>query len=499
MPFVMRTVIIYALGGQYIGLNGLFTSILQVLNLAELGVGSAMVYSMYKPIVEDDTATICALMRLYRKYYRFIALVVMVGGLIVLPFLPYLVKADTVPSDINLYVLYLLNLSATVASYCLFAYKNCLLLAFQRTDIESRVSIAVSTVSYTIQIVLLFLMRNYYVYTLILVVSNLVTNLVTAFVVDRLFPKYHPKGNISTEETKAIHKRVRDLFTAKLGGTITGSADTIVISAFLGLYDLAVYQNYYFIMNAVISFVFVVFNSVIAGIGNSLVVESTEKNYLDFRKLSFLINWITIIAVSCFMCLYQPFIKLWVGEKYILKYPFVILFCVYFYVIVVQQLACVYKDAGGIWHQDRWRPLLTGITNLGLNLLFVQKFGLYAILLSTILSYIVVAMPWLIHNLFTTVFYRKPTGYVLFVLVGFVASLSIGTICYYVCSFISIQPVLDIVLKFIICVVLSNLIIILLYRKHCLYNQMLDLVDNVFNGRMHDIILMLKTKDKKRE
>ena len=125
IPFVMRTVMIYFLGIQYLGLNSLFTSILQVLNLAELGVGSAMVYSMYKPIVEDDKERICSLMRLYRTYYRVIGLIIAVAGTILTPFVPHLIKGD-VPADMNVYILYLLNLGATVLSYWLFAYKNSL-------------------------------------------------------------------------------------------------------------------------------------------------------------------------------------------------------------------------------------------------------------------------------------------------------------------------------------------------------------------------------------
>ena len=141
VPFIMRTAIIYLLGAQYLGLNSLYASILQVLNLAELGVGSAMVYSMYKPIAEDDHKTICALMALYKKYYTIIGIIILIVGGILTPFIPSLIRMDTVPQDVNVYVLYWLNLGATVLSYWLFAYKNCLLSAYQRTDIISKISI----------------------------------------------------------------------------------------------------------------------------------------------------------------------------------------------------------------------------------------------------------------------------------------------------------------------------------------------------------------------
>lgn len=493
MPFIMRTAIIYILGIQYLGLNSLFTSILNVLSLAELGVGSAMVYSMYKPIAEDNIPMICALMQLYKKYYRIIGLIILIAGLLLLPFLPHLVKTDTVPEDINLSILYLINLSATVVTYWMFAYKNCLLAAFQRTDIQNKIILAVSTISYIVQLAVLCFLHNYYIYTCILVSSALLNNLVTAWIVSKKYPDYHPKGSLPESEVKTINQRIKDLLTAKLGGTIVSSADSIVISAFLGLTILAVYQNYYFVVSSVIGFVLVLFSATTAGVGNSLVVETEEKNYWDFRKFAFLINWIAIVCISCFMSLYQPFIKLWVGENLMLDYSFVLLFCAYFYVFVIQQLACVYKDASGIWHSDRFRPLVSGVFNLGLNLLFVKRWGLYAIILSTIFSYVLIAMPWLIHNLFTTVFHRNSREYVVFILKGFAIAYIVGAICYFVCGFIRGSLVGQLLIRFVICTVLSNFLCILIYRKHELYNPMLELVDAVLKKKAHPVIQRLKT------
>lgn len=406
IPFVMRTVMIYLMGVQYLGLNSLFTSILQVLNLAELGVGSAMVYSMYKPIAIDDETRICALMKLYRTYYRVIGLVIAIIGVFLTPFIPKLIKSD-VPPDINIYILYILNLAVTVLSYWLFAYKNCLLDAHQRTDVTSKVTLVTNTVQYALQILVLVLFKNYYAYVIVALFTQAMTNIVIAMVVTKMFPDYRPNGKLESSEIKTINRRIRDLFTAKLGGTITNSADTIVISAFLGLTTLAVYQNYYFIMNAVCGFITVLFSSITAGIGNSLVTETIEKNYKDFKVFSFIICYILCICCCCFIGLYQPFIRLWVGNKYILDYRFVILFCVLFYCLELAMLWASIKDAAGLWHSDRFRPLVGASVNLILNIVLVQYCGLYGIILSTVLSYIFISMPWLIHNLFSLV-YKKP-------------------------------------------------------------------------------------------
>lgn len=257
IPFIMRTVMIYTLGVQYLGLNSLFTSVLSVLNLVELGVGSAMVYSMYKPIAEDDEQIICALMRLYKIYYYAIGLIIAIIGIILTPFIPKLISGD-VPKDINIYILYLMNLGATVLSYWLFAYKNSILQAHQRTDIVSKVTLVTNTIQYGLQIIALCLFRNYYYFVIAMLAAQALTNVVTAIYADKLYPLFKPKGKLDQNEVKKINQRIKDLFTAKVGTVVVGSVDTVVISAFLGLTVLAVYQNYYYIMNSICGFITVI-------------------------------------------------------------------------------------------------------------------------------------------------------------------------------------------------------------------------------------------------
>ena len=252
IPFIMRTAMIYFLGVEYLGLNSLFSSVLQVLNLAELGVGAAMVYSMYKPIAEDDTAKICSLMKLYRTYYRVIGGVIGGTGLVLTPFIPLLVKSD-LPEDINVYILYLMNLALTVLSYWLFAYKNSLFQAHQRIDIPNKVTLITNTIMYILQFFVLIYIKNYYVYVLISLFTQAMTNILTAIAATKMYPSYVPVGTLSKDEVSVINHRVRDLFTSKIGFVIVNSADTIVISAFLGLSMLAVYQNYYFILKSIIN------------------------------------------------------------------------------------------------------------------------------------------------------------------------------------------------------------------------------------------------------
>lgn len=464
MPFILRTLIIYVLGDQYLGLNSLFTSVLQVLNLAEMGVGSAMVYSMYKPIAENDTKKICALMQLYKIYYRCIGLMILVIGLCLTPFIPSLI-ADTIPADINIFVLYYLNLGATVLSYWLFAYKNSILQAHQRVDIVSKVTIVTDTIRYVFQIITLFLFKNYYYYVILILVTQAMTNICTAIVANKMFPQYHPEGKLPKKDVKKINQSIRDLFTAKFGGVVLNSADTIVISAFLGLTVLAIYQNYFYILTSVIAIVQVIYQACMAGIGNSLVVEDNKKNYADLEKFTFMIAWLSGVCVAFFLCLYQPFMRIWMGEERLLDFGMVICFCIYFFVYEINMLLNLFKDAGGIWHTDRWRPLVTSLVNLTLNLILVQYIGIFGIIFSTVLATICVGMPWLLNNIFTEIFKCDRKPYILKLLKYATMTTIAATLTYFIARLIPGNDYVLVIVRGILCCIIPNIFFFVVYRK----------------------------------
>ena len=484
MPFVIRTVFIYTLGMEYLGLNSLFTSVLSVLNLAELGVGRALIFSMYKAIADDDDIKICALMKLYRKYYRIIGLVILLAGLVLMPFVPKLIKG-TVPDGMNVYILYLINLSATVVTYWLFAYKNSLISAYQRSDISYKISMITITVQYVCQIIALVFLKNYYVFIIIMVAIGIVTNLVTAYVANKLFPSYHPTGSLSKEEVRIINKKVKDLFTSKIGGVVADSVDTVVISAFLGLTTLAIYQNYFYVVSAVTGFISVIFNSCLAGIGNSIVTESKEKNYNDMKKLSFIVFCISTFAVSCMLALYQPFIEIWTGKENMLGYGYVICFVVYFYFKQIINLLNVFKDASGIWHEDRFRPLVGAFSNLIMNLIMVQFWGLYGVILSTIVSTIVVSIPWIIHNLFSILFCRSSKEYIGLEFIFLLFVCVMASITTLICININFDSlILTMIVRLIVCAVLVSVSILVCFWKKKEFISSVQILDSITKGKI---------------
>lgn len=484
VPFVLRTIIIYVLGMEYAGLNGLFSSVLSVLNLAELGVGTAMVYSMYKPIVDEDVETVNALMRLYKIYYRIIGSIILVLGLALMPFIDNLIKGD-IPDNLNIYLLYGLSLGSTVVSYWLFAYKNCLITAHQRSDINSKITIAVSTITYGLQIAFLFLTKNYYHFLIISVVMTAMTNIVTGIIADKMYPKYRQGGSLSDEKRKDINKRIRDLFTAKIGAVIIDSVDTIIISAFLGLRYLALYQNYFLLFTAIYGFITMFMSSSTASVGNSIITASKEKNFEDLKKFTLLMVWLGGICCCCFAGGYQPFMELWVGKNNLLDYGIVLLFVAYFIIKVVNALLNLYKDAAGMWHKDRFRPLVTALSNLVLNIILVNFIGLYGIILSTVVTMLGIGMPWLYYNLFTEYFKNNPTKYILKTLLYLLLvaiSVAISVLC---CNFIAFDSlILTFAIRIVVCAIVPNVIFFVTLFKDKDFKQLARVADRLTKGKI---------------
>ena len=478
LPFLFRSIIVNTLGVEYLGLNSLFTSVLQVLNLAELGVGSAMVFSMYRPIAENDDAKICALMHLYKIYYRIIGAVILVLGLLLTPFIPKLINGS-VPSDINVYVLYIMNLLATVLSYWLLAYRNSVLQAHQRLDVRSKLTIITDTIKYLLQLVALYLCTNYYLYVLAILFTQILNNLLTAVVAKQMYPNYNPTGSLSKDETQTINHRIKDLFTSKLGGVIVNSTDTLVISAFIGLEVLAIYQNYFYIVNAIMGFIAILNNSVLAGIGNSMIVRSKEENYKEFRLFVFGEAWIFAFCACCFSTMFQPFMTIWMGDNLLLDYPIVILLCAYFIGYEYVMLLSVYKDAGGIWHEDRFRPLISGIINLASNLILVHFIGLYGVVISTIISVYGISAPWITKNVYNLIFKDEDISDFISAIIKYVCVLAIAMLCVnLICNMIKDDNILTLMFKLVATTIVFNIIFVSAYIKNPKLKVMYEMISN---------------------
>ena len=462
LPFVLRTTMIYALGMEYVGINSLFTSILSALSLTELGFTSAIVFSMYKPIADEDHAKLCALLKYYRRVYQSIGVIIFGLGILVLPFLRYFVISE-LPPDLNLYVLFLGFLINTCSSYFFGGYRSSLLTAHQREDIVSRVNGAIMLIGYITQIVIVLVLRNYYLYVVNIILMTIATNSIRAGRAQKLYPHIQCEGKLSKADKKEIKINVGALFTRKVGGTLSLAFDNIVISAFIGITMVAIYGNYNLISSSILGFFVIFFRLITAGVGNSMVLESPQKNHEYFRKYTFITNWALIWATSCLVCLYQPFTAIWIGQSNMLDFPFVILISALFYLSGSRRLVLSYKDAAGLWKKNAFSPLIAAVVNLLLNLVLVHSIGIYGVVLSTIISYVMIEIPWDGYVLFKYYFSMKPNLYFGKWLLNLIKMALITSVTYGVCSVIVITDyILLIVIRLILCIIIPNVLLLLI-------------------------------------
>lgn len=474
LPFFIRTAMIYIMGSEYVGLGSLFTSILSVLSLAELGVGNALIFSMYAPIANDDNDTVCALLNLYKKIYRYIGLAILGVGLALMPFLKYLISSGY-PANMNIYVLYLIYLTNTVISYLMFGYKQSLLVAFQRSDIISKRTMVVQVLQNIIQFSVLFLTRNYYLYIIFLPVFTAITNLFNLIIVNKMYPQYTPHGEVSRELKASIQKKVLALIGTKANATVLHASDNIVISAFLGLTMVGIYGNYFYIMNSIVGVMTVIYSSLTAGLGNSLATESIDKNYEDFKTLSFLNTWMVAFCSVCLLCLYQPFVKMWVGMELMFSMRIVVLLVIYFFVYQIRRIVLTYKDAAGIWWEDRFRPYVVMAVNLVFNILLVQIIGIEGVIVSTVMS-MLISIPWENFTIFKYIFHRSSKEYYVTYIQYTAVTAVMAIVTYAVCAWMP-EGWLGVFLRAGICVVIPNLIFGFVFRETMEFRKSKELLE----------------------
>lgn len=466
LPFVTRTVLIYILGVEYVGLTSLFTSLLSVLSLAELGVGTALVYAMYKPIAEGDNDKIGALLALYRRWYRIIGLVILSLGLCLVPFLQYLVSGD-VPADVNIRLLYGIYLVNTALSYFMYAYKQAAFTASQRSDVVSNVGSIFAVVSALAQVVALVSIKSFYAYVLVFPIITCLQNLAISILFDKRFPNYRASGELEKTEVKEIGANIAGLMIQKIGNVFLTSVDSIIISAFLGLTLLGMYNNYWMIVTGVAALLSTVCAAIIPSIGNSIVTESKKKNQRDFVKFNFIYTWLASWFGCCLMALCQPFVEIWVGSGNMLDFGMVALLGVVFFANHMSDMTYVYRDAAGLWRQGKFVPLVAAIVNFALNIALVNVIGLPGVAISSIVALVVVYTPFYTKILFLT--YFEDRGAWLKYVAGQLARTAIFTamalFCSWVVSIVPVGGVAGIAVKLVVMIVLPNLLLLAVYGR----------------------------------
>jgi len=479
VPFFLRTLIIYKIGIEYLGLDGLFVSVIQVLNIAELGVSSAITFSMYKPLAEKDTATVCALLSFYRKIYHIIGIVILFLGLSMLPFLDMLISG-AIPKDINIHILYILYLLNIVLGYFIYAYKNSLLIAAQRSDIISNIDSVLLFIKCIVQGIVIFQFNNYYLYVLVQPVFTVLNNISIYYISSKYYPMYVCEGEIDNSLYQDIKKRVAGLMIYRLCNVSRNGFDNIFLSAYLGLSTVAIYNNYYLILTGVISVMGVVSQAVIASIGNSIATETVNKNYDDFEKFNFLYMFISGAITVILLLVYQPFMVLWVGADYLLPFSVVIALSLYFYILKMGDVRGMYNDAAGLWWEQRYRTVLEVVVNIYLNYILIFRYGVLGIVLASLISCFFIGFLGSSIVTFRSYFgYNKFYMYLKNQMLYMLCTLMLaGLICFGVNNSDQLAPVYEIVKRVIVGIVLYVCSMYLLWHQTKVFKSMQAFLTN---------------------
>ena len=463
MDFAVKTIFIYVLGNEYLGINGLFSNIITLLSLADLGIGMAIPYSLYKPLADKNTKKIKSLMKYYSKIYSSIGLVVLLIGLSITPFLPLIIK--DMPDIPHLYLIYMMFVTHSALSY-LFVYKRFLIESDQKGYIISKITFTCSFLLNVVRVILLLLTKNFVIYLACSIVFVIIQNIWYSKKADKLYPYLKEKNTqkIDKKEVKDINKNIKSLFIYKIGSVIANGTDNIIISKFIGLIAVGLYSNYLLIINSVNNIVAQIFNAITSSIGN-LVATDNNKSKTIYEKLSFFNFYIFSLCGICIFILINPFINLWIGKDYILSNFVAFLLAINFYISGMQSVTNSFRTAYGLFYIAKFRPIIMVILNIIISLILVKPLGIAGVILGTIISK-VITIVWLDpYIVYKHGFKENPisyyTKYIYYLLITIISSF----ILHIISTYIVVNNIIMFILLGIIVFVIYNLVIVILFHK----------------------------------
>ena len=388
MSFVLRTVFIMRLNEQLLGINSTYTNVLSILNMAELGIGTALNFSLYAPVAKGEIRKIKSYMQMYRKAYHFIAIVVAVIGLALTPFLKYLVKnpGNSTVRDITIY--YFIFLFNTVTSYFV-AYKYSLVNAEQKNYIQTNIITITKVITVFFQIIVILTTGNFLLFLLTDAAVQLIQKIVVSKYLDKLYPYLREKDvePLSKEESDTVWNKTKALVFHKVGDVARLQTDALIISSLIEVGVAGFVDNYNLVIGTVSNFVNIIFNSVISSFGNLIATESREKQFSMFKVYRFFASWVYGFSCVGFMVLLTPLIRIWLGDGWVLAPAAVYCILIDYYFKGDRIVLSNFKTAAGVFEQDKYLALIQGAVNLVLSITLVQtQLGLTGVYIGTIVS-----------------------------------------------------------------------------------------------------------------
>lgn len=478
--FVFQKIFILTLGSEYLGLNGLFVNILSILSVIELGFGNAIIYHLYKPLAEKNKKEISSLVKFYKKTYNIIAVIIFLLGITAMIFLKNIVGETHIEE--NLYVLYFLVLLDVVVSY-LLTYKRSILYANQETYIINIVHIGYIVTLNLTGIILLLLLKSYTLYLLLKIIFRALENIIITGIVNK---KY---SFLLTEETevlaeevkKDIYEKVKGLLFHKIGGSIIYGTDNIIISKMFGVITVGLYSNYYLIISSIQSLLYQIFSSITSSVGNLLLDNDEYKSYKTYMNMLFINSWLFGFCGICILCLTEPFIKIWIGSDYILPFFVLIILVINFYVQGMRRTSNTFKEAAGIFYEDRFVPLIESVVNLIASIVFAKILGLGGIFLGTIISSLILFLYSYPVLVFNKLFNKSYLEYIKIHLNFFLITILVACVSYYAVSLISIEDkIFELLMKIIGCCIVPNFLFIIIFFKTDEFNYFKSFLKALF-------------------
>lgn len=463
-----RVFFLHYLNHTYLGLNGLFTNVLTMLSLVELGVGPAMAYSLYKPLADGDVERIKSHMAFYKKAYITIGLTIAALGLVFLPF--YTVFMDEVPDIPHMNIIYLLFVGNTVVSY-FYSYKRALIVCDQKKYIETSVHYGAYFILNVVQIIFLALTSNYVLFLILQMLSTWLENLILARKADKLYPYLRDKNvrPLSKTDSQVIFRNVAAMSMHKIGAVVVNSTDNILISKLIGIATAGLYNNYYTIIHPLQTITNQIFESIVASVGNlKATVKEGDLSHLKetFNDVFFFAFWIFTFCSICLLNLLHPFIEfLWLRNRgWLLDNLTLYVLVLNFYLYGMRRPVLTFRDATGAFWNDRFKPIFESIINLVASILLTKHFGLAGIFLGTLVSTVTTSLWVEPYVLYHNVFYLPLRDYFMrfigYTAVGLVLTL-VTTWC---CNLVG-YSLLSLIPRAFICLILPNALLFLFFRK----------------------------------
>ncbi|MBT2572027.1 sugar translocase [Planococcus sp. ISL-110] len=477
IKFGVRTVFIYTLGVEYLGLNGLFLSIIALLSLADLGFSIALPYSLYKPLAEKDNRKIQALMAFYSKVYKWIGLFVFVIGLILLPLLPFMF--NNIPNINNINSIFMLFVINSAISY-LFIYKKTLILADQKGYLISNIEWVFALILAIIQIYILINYENYILYLIMMILITISQNLYISKKCDDLYPFLKEKNTNKLEkaEKNKLSKDIFALMIYKFANAIESSIDNIIISIYLGIAIVGIYSNYSLVILSIQGILMVAINSLTSSVGNLIAQGDKNKIYPVYNAINLMSIWMYGVVGISLWILINPFIYLWIGEEYLLEPLIVFLLVINLYIFGSHNTTSIFRNSFGLFWEARYRPILMIIMNVSLSILFVQIIGLAGVFIGSILSRLLtvgIMDPYIVHK------YGFKSSVIPYHFKKFLYMISIsvvGLLTYLITSITSDESIFTFLQKCIFVLLISNALLFVIFYK----SKELKYLSNLIKG-----------------